>query len=174
MKLKILKKLLPAAPLLLALAANAIAATQTDIPGPVGSGTFGATVTALPNGNIVVTDPAYSVPGGAANVGAVYLYNGATLTLISTLIGGTANDNVGSGGITVLTNGNYVVSTGNWDNQSPVISNVGAVTWCSAATGCSGSVSGSNSFIGGTAGDAVGTNQIFALTNGNYVVGSTN
>lgn len=144
MKLKILKKLLPAAPLLLALAANAIAATQTDIPGPVGSGTFGATVTALPNGNIVVTDPAYSVPGGAANVGAVYLYNGATLTLISTLIGGTANDNVGSGGITVLTNGNYVVSTGNWDNQSPVISNVGAVTWCSAATGCSGSVSGSN------------------------------
>jgi len=31
------------------------AATQTDIPGPPGSGEFGRQVIALPNGNIVVT-----------------------------------------------------------------------------------------------------------------------
>jgi hypothetical protein len=35
----------------------AATATQFDIFGPTGSGVFGASVTALPNGNIVVTDP---------------------------------------------------------------------------------------------------------------------
>src|ERR1043166_8617384 len=49
---------------------------QSDIAGPAGSGTFGTTVNVLPNGNIVVTDPTFSIPAGAASVGAVYLYNG--------------------------------------------------------------------------------------------------
>lgn len=35
-------------------------ASQTDIVGPAGNGTFGSTVTVLPNGNIVVTDPDYN------------------------------------------------------------------------------------------------------------------
>ena len=36
-----------------------IPTTQIDIPGPAGSGSFGRTVTVLPNGNFVVTDPTY-------------------------------------------------------------------------------------------------------------------
>ena len=32
-------------------------AAQVDLNGPAGSGTFGWTVTVLPNGNFVVTDP---------------------------------------------------------------------------------------------------------------------
>ena len=32
---------------------------QVDILGPAGSGEFGKQVVALPNGNIVVTDPSY-------------------------------------------------------------------------------------------------------------------
>ena len=79
-------------------------AVQTDIIGLEGSGAFGTMVKALPNGNFVVTDPSYDIPSGAANVGAVYLYNGATLTVISTLKGSTANDAVGSSGVSVLTN----------------------------------------------------------------------
>ncbi len=59
---------------------------QTDINGPMGSGTFGTTVTVLPNGNFVVTDPTFSIPSGAANVGAVYLYDGATLALVRVII----------------------------------------------------------------------------------------
>ena len=51
--------------------ALSVNAAQIDIPGPAGSGAFGTTVTVLPNGNIVVTDP----NGPVSNVGAVYLYS---------------------------------------------------------------------------------------------------
>jgi len=81
------------------------AATQTDIAGPAGSERFGGRVIALPNGNIVVTDPRYDAPGPVANVGAVYLYDGASGALISTMTGTTADDEVGNGGGTVLSNG---------------------------------------------------------------------
>ena len=56
----------------------ALAATQIDIPGPPGSGSFGFHTTVLPNGNIVVTDPGYDLtsPSSVLNVGAVHLYNG--------------------------------------------------------------------------------------------------
>ena len=90
------------------------AATQTDIAGPAGSGNFGREVTALPNGNIVVTDPSYDAPGPVANVGAVYLYDGASGALISTLTGSTTDDEVGNGGVTVLSNGDYVVTSTFW------------------------------------------------------------
>ena len=73
------------------------AATQIDIPGPNGSVQFGSSVTVLPNGNIVVTDPGFN-GGIGVNAGAVYLYNGSSGALISTLTGMTANDQVGSGG----------------------------------------------------------------------------
>ena len=92
------------------------AAAQTiNITGPVGSGQFGTTVTVLTNGNYVVTDRFYD-EGAVADVGAVYLYNGSTHALISTLKGTTASDQIGSGGITALTNGNYVVISPAWDN----------------------------------------------------------
>jgi hypothetical protein len=58
-------------------------ATQIDITGPTGSGSFGSSVKTLPNGNIVVIDSA---------IGAVYLYNGATGGLISVLKGDSQND----------------------------------------------------------------------------------
>jgi hypothetical protein len=100
----------------LLLAAPSTRAAQTDLPGPTGSGTFG------------VTDSTYSLttPTAVANVGAVHLYNGSTLALISTLTGSTANDQMGGDGVTVLSNGNYVVSSGDWDNGA--VLNVGAVT----------------------------------------------
>src|SRR3990172_7765035 len=100
-------------------------ALQTDINGPVGSGEFGTKIMALPNGNFVVTDPTYSIPIGAANVGAVYLYDGATLAVISTLTGSTAEDAVGDGGVTILSNGNYLVRSSSWDNPTGPIANVG-------------------------------------------------
>ena len=154
-----------------AFAAISIAnAAQTDLVGPAGSGLFGGSVTVLPNGNIVVVDTGYDLSGPTvSNVGAVHLYDGTTLALISTLTGGTASDIVGSGGITVLTNGNYVVSSSSWGSTD-----FGAVTWCSATTGCSGVVSSSNSLVGSTANDVVGSGGVTALTNGNYVVSSIN
>jgi hypothetical protein len=144
-------------------------ATQVDIIGPPGSGSFGTSVTVLPNGNIVVTDPGYD-DGAIADVGAVYLVDGATGALISTVTGSTAGDGVGSGGVTVLSNGNYVVLSRWWDNGAAA--DAGAVTWGSGTTGMAGEVSAANSLVGSTASDRVGTN-VTALSNGNYVVCSS-
>jgi len=151
--------------------APAADASQTDIAGPAGSGTFGENVVVLPNGNLVVVDTGFDA-GVVTDVGAVYLYDGVTLALISTLTGSTAFDLVGNFGVTVLTNGNYVVRSPNWDNGGTV--NVGAATWCSGMTGCTGAVSTANSLHGSTAFDNVGNQGVTALTNGNYVVRSWN
>lgn len=90
-----------------------VAATQIDIAGPPGSGGFGTSVTVLPNGNIVVTDPYYD-DGAKEDVGAVYLYDGATGTQISALLGSSAGDQIGYDpsagmGVTILSDGNFVV-----------------------------------------------------------------
>ena len=115
---------------------------QTDIAGPAGSGAFGESVSVLSNGNIVVIDPTYS--GSAADAGAVYLYDGGTGALLSTLTGSAAGDHVGSGGVVSLANGRYIVLSPAWDNGTAA--NAGAVTWCSSA-GCSGLVSPANSLV---------------------------
>ena len=139
--------------------------SQAEIVGPFGSGQFGGGVTVLPNGNIVVIDRLYDVttPTAIADVGAVYLYDGNTLALISQLTGSSANDQVGDSGVTVLSNGNFVVNSRNWNGA------VGAVTWCSGTTGLSGTVSAGNSLVGSFFTDSY-SNGVTALTNGNYVV----
>lgn len=139
------------------------------INGPAGSGYFGS-VTVLPNGNFVVIDHLYD-EGALQDVGAVYLYNGATKALISTLKGSTANDMVGRGRATILSNGNFVVISHNWNNGAAT--NAGAVTWINATTGLSGVVSSANSLVGSATDDGVGGGVIL-LNNGNYVVRSFN
>jgi hypothetical protein len=151
--------------------------TQINIPGPAGSGRFGEEIFALPNGNIVVTDPSYDIPGGAANAGAVYLYNGGTGALISTLTGSQPNDAVGSPststgifiepGIKVLSNGNFIVKSPSWRNGSA--QGAGAITLVNGTTGLSGIVSESNSLVGSSTLDLVGF-RTQVLPNGNYLV----
>jgi hypothetical protein len=155
---------------LVLMACCAARGAQTDIIGPPGSGQFGSNVVHLPNGNFVVADPNYSIPAGAAMVGAVYLYNPSG-TIISTLTGSTANDQVGGGGVVVLSNGNYVVISLGWDNGA--VSNAGAVTWGNGTSGVSGTVSAANSLVGSTSNDTVGISGVTTLSNGNYVVIST-
>lgn len=142
-----------------------------NIAGPAGSGNFGNLVTVLPNGNYVVTDPGFD-EGGVTDIGAVYLYNGLTHQIISTLKGSRSSDQVGQNGITILSNGHYVIRSSNWDNGT--VSNAGAVTWCSSSTGLNGVVSSSNSLVGGTTSDRIGNSPIITLSNGNYVVVSIN
>ncbi len=147
------------------IACGLASAGQVTIDGPPGSGSFGRTVTLLPNGNFVILDLSFDEPGGAANVGALHLYraNGA---LISTLRGQTSGD-MTAGGVVVLTNGNFVLGLPTWNDR-------GAAVWCDANSGCNGVVSASNALIGGSADDFVGSpNRIFPLANGNYVVVSS-
>jgi len=123
----------------LLLLALPVFAAQTDIHGPLGSSAFGASVTVLPNGNFVVTDPS----GPVSNVGAVYLYN-PNGTLISTLMGSSVNDQVGSFGVTVVGGSNFVVKSPGWNNGA------GAATWVNGSTGTGPGitlVSASNSLV---------------------------
>jgi hypothetical protein len=138
--------------------------SQIDIAGPSGSGAFGTTVTVLPNGNFVVTDPKYDAPGPIADVGAVYLYDGTTRTVISTITGSTATDEIGSGGVIVLSNSNFVVLSSSWNSRR------GSVTWGSGTSGVSGAVSAANSLVGSTFNDQVGSGGVITLNNSNYVV----
>jgi hypothetical protein len=147
------------------------AAAQTVITGPAGSGEFGYEVVVLPNGNIVITDPYYD-SGAIEDLGAVYLYNGATLALISRLTGSVANDSVGynNGGnaIKILENGNFLVISTQWANGLAI--KAGAVTWCSAVTGCNGEVSSANSLVGSHENDSNYGFTIHILANNHYVI----
>jgi hypothetical protein len=128
-------------------------------------------VTALTNGNYVVDSPDWS-----GNTGAVTWGNGTTgivgtVSAANSLVGSNTGDFVGSGFITALTDGNYVVDSPLWGDAA------GAVTWGDGTRGVSGEVSAANSLVGSQSGDAVGGAEesgfvggVTALTNGNYVV----
>lgn len=148
------------------------AANQFDINGPAGSDRFGADVAVLPNGNVVVTDPGFDItsPGNVTDAGAVFLYDGQTGALISKLTGSTAGDNIGSGGITVLANGNFVVSSPEFDLPTSS-GDEGAVTLVNGTTGLNGTVSQTNSLTGENTNDRVGI-TITALSNGGFIVQS--
>jgi hypothetical protein len=114
-------------------------------PHPTAGGQFGAGLTALTTGNVVVTNPFDDF--GGPDAGAVYLFNGLTGALLSALVGSGPGDFVGAyyyvdhfgahtgATVTPLSNGNYLVDSPSWNG------NRGAVTWGSGITGVSGAVS---------------------------------
>src|SRR5438034_965357 len=129
-------------------------------------------ITALPNGNFVIASP-NADEGGLVNVGSVRLVNGTTGAPIgSAIVGNAASDFLGSGGITALPNGNFVIA-------SPFggITDVGSVRLVDGTTGAPiGSA-----IVGDVAGDFLGSgnglfgnssNGITALPNGNFVIAS--
>ncbi len=135
-------------------------------PHPAGTG-FATQVTALASGGTntgfyTVTAPTDNLL--AASAGAVYLFNGSTKALVSTLTGNAASQQVGLGGVTALTNGNFVVA-------SP-----SSVTWGNGTTGVAGTVSATNSLLGFSTYLGRSTPGMYppaavtALSNGNYVV----
>ena len=144
------------------------AGTQIDILGPEGSEAFGSEVHVLPTGNILVLDPGYDA-GAVPDVGAVYLYDGDTGALISRLTGSVPGDGTGMY-IDVLDNGNFLVGSPNWDNDSVV--DAGAVTWVDGSSGISGMISPVNSLVGNSVNDRVGDRWggVYHLDNGNYLV----
>ena len=141
--------------------AIAAQAVQLDFPG--------ASFSLLPNGNIVIVDPAYD-RDQIQDAGVVYLLDGDTLQEISRLTGSRVRDLIGSRGVTVLPNGDWVVASPEWDRADQA--DAGAVTFCSMETGCSGEVSPDNSLVGRRAGDRAGSSfrGIVALNSGGYVV----
>jgi len=137
-----------------------------------------ADVTALSNGNYVVSSPVWD-NGAIVDVGAVTWGDGSsgitgTVTVTNSLVGSQTDDQVGSEGVTALSNGNYVVRSPIWDNA--LIADAGAITWGNGTGGLTGAVSTFNSLVGSTANDFIGSSfgseGVIALSNGNYVVRS--
>ncbi|HLJ46720.1 MAG TPA: hypothetical protein VKU01_11965 [Bryobacteraceae bacterium] len=116
--------------LLLALSPALAGSFQLNNPSNDPNSRFGAEVRTLATGNIVVTDPALTVNSNQF-AGAVYLFNGSTGALISTLTGTAPYEAVGWGGIGVLTNGNFVVlsNCGAVDPAHPGYSATSIIPW---------------------------------------------
>jgi hypothetical protein len=133
----------------------------------------------LNDGNYVVASPYWHNRSGA-----VTWVNGSAgvtgpISSGNSLVGSKFGDQVGYGsftglpGVTVLSNGNYVVDSVKWNGDR------GAVTWQNGSTGIGstgvigGAVSADNSLVGSYRDDQVG-GELAPLggDNGNYVVGS--
>src|SRR5208283_3205222 len=133
-----------------------VSATNSLVGSTANDG-VGTIVTALSNGNYVVSSPNWN-NGAAAYAGAATWGSGTAgvsgpVSATNSLVGSAANDQVGIGGVTALSNGNYVVSSPYWNNGAAA--SAGAVTWGSGTAGVSGPVSATNSLVGSTANDQV-------------------
>ena len=125
------------------------------------------------NGKYYVTTSAWHssagvvtwIDGAAPLVGAVSSAN--------SLVGSTANDQVGSAGVRDIGSGKSLVVSPNWSNGTAT--NAGAVTWIDAAAPITGVVSSANSLVGVNLGDGVGSggvNPNGTLASGDYIVSS--
>jgi len=139
---------------------------SNSLVGSTASDRVGAGVTALSNGNYVVRSANWNGYTGAVTWGSGTSGVSGVVSSSNSLIGSTANDQVGYSSVTAFSNGNYVVASPLWSGSR------GAVTWGSGTSGLSGVVSSSNSLVGLTANDKVGDGGVTALSNGNYVVKS--
>lgn len=144
---------------------------DNSLVGTTGGDQVALMVTPLPNGHYVVGSPNWN-NGAISDAGAATFCNGTMgnagpVGTNNSLTGSTPGDSVSSGGITALPNGNYVVSSPEWNNGA-IGTNYGAVTFCSGLT--VGPVSAASSWIGATPNSSVGGGGTVALTNGNYVI----
>ncbi|MCA9006595.1 MAG: hypothetical protein KDA70_15085, partial [Planctomycetaceae bacterium] len=138
-----------------------VGTTRLDLVGFAG-------VTALTNGNYVVSSPAWS-DGSETAVGAVTFGDGTTgisgaISSSNSLVGSHNADNVGLGGVVAIPNGNYVAISRNWSFKK------GAVTFGNGMTGMMGVLSEENSLVGTENYSYVGLDGVTVLANGNYVV----
>ncbi|WP_157453239.1 two-partner secretion domain-containing protein [Coleofasciculus chthonoplastes] len=121
-------------------------------------------ITALSNGNYVFGNPGAEI-GGVKGAGTVILANGTTGAEISRISGTHLGDSFGSDEITALSNGNYVF--GNSRAEIGGVKGAGTVILANGTTGAEISrISGTN------LNDSFGSDEITALSNGNYVFGN--
>ncbi|MFN8533067.1 MAG: hypothetical protein U0556_05940 [Dehalococcoidia bacterium] len=137
---------------------------------------------ALPNGHGVAVSRLFDFLGDA-NRGAVTWINGNTgkapnnastgqLGSTNSLVGAATGDQAGSGGILILSDGNFVIFSPEWGSGGAADFGKGAATWVNGATGAIGTIDATNSFLGAAIGDEVGSGQNIALPNGAYAFAS--
>lgn len=125
----------------------------------------GQSITVLPSSNYVITSR-MAEWGGAVTLANGTIGLSGRVNIANSLVGSSAYDMVGSGGITILTNGNFVISSPNWRKNGYS----GAITWASGTIAISGEIFGANSLV--HKGTSVPSSKIIVLQNGNYLVSS--
>jgi len=108
--------------------------------------------------NYVVVSDGWNVDRGAVTFGNGTTGITGTISSSNSLVGSISGDFVGSHGITVLTNGNYVVVSPRWQNGGSAVA--GAVTLASGRFRTSGTIQAYNSVLGAAAGG--GLDLVFA------------
>jgi hypothetical protein len=125
-----------------------------------------AGVFALSNGNFLISSTVDDI-GGIDDVGSVKLVNGTTGVVIASIEGDQLGDNLGSGGIAVLNNGNFVISS--WRDDIGSLVNGGSVKLVDGTTGAIiVSIEGDQDL------DYYGTKPAVVLSNGNFVIALPN
>lgn len=120
----------------------------------------------LSNGNFVISSTVDDI-GGIDDVGSVKLINGSTGAIISSIEGDQLEDNLGSGGIAVLNNGNFVISS--WRDDVTGIQDAGSVKLVNGSTGnVIASIDGDDTE------DYFGQRTVLILSNQNFVIASPN
>jgi hypothetical protein len=129
--------------------------------------TVGYGAVPLNNGNYVVRSPFWNERRGAVTWGDGSAGVTGAVDASNSLVGTDPEDVVSfGGGVTALSNGNYVVGSPAWNGQR------GAATWGDGTAGVKGAIDVSNSLVGTNPGDLVAFDSQVALSNGNYVVSS--
>ena len=150
-----------------------VISAANSLVGSTSSDKVGFVFTELSNGNFVIGSKDWDFNATTKDVGAVTWVDGTrgitgTISATNSLVGGKASDAIGNGGITPLTNGNFVVISPYW--SSSTITGAGAVTFGDGTKGISGTISVSNSLVGTTANQFTAGTFVTPLSNGNYVV----
>ncbi|MGL4651100.1 MAG: hypothetical protein ACRC1H_16970, partial [Caldilineaceae bacterium] len=128
-------------------------------------------VQVLADGDYLVISSVWDSPT-TADVGAVTWGNGQTgtrgaVSAANSLVGGASGDAPGSGGVTALANGAYLVHSPLWDD--PASARKGAVTWSASNGSTVGPVSAANSLLTSSDGD-LNEISVHTLVGGGFVL----
>jgi hypothetical protein len=126
--------------------------TSNSLVGSIAKDAVGTGVTALSNGNYVVSSPTWD-NGAVVDAGAATWRSGGSglgdvVSAANSLVGAKIGDDVGTS-VMALSSGSYVVTSPHWHNGAMV--DAGAATWESGTSGTTGVVSTANSLVGATA-----------------------
>ena len=131
-------------------------------------------IATLSNGDYIVGSPNWD-NGASADVGSLTYCSGSavrsgTLSSVNALVGASAGDQIGNGGVLPMPGGGFVL--GSTLAKVAGVTNAGSVIWVANSGAFTGTLAATNGLTGSSTGDQVGSGGLLPLTNGLCVVRS--
>jgi filamentous hemagglutinin family protein len=142
---------------------SGVVSSANSLVGGAANDQVGATGIATSSAGYVVRSSNWNGTMGAVSFGTLTAGVSGVVSSANSLVGSTVGDQVGSTGVTALSNGNFIVLSPNWNGKR------GAATLIDSTVGLSGVVSASNSLVGSAVNDRVGAGAI-VLSKGNVII----